>query len=159
MIREVKFDVENGSGGRPRTKDITFKGHKIRVYTIGWLSYTCFLAQVTLRLWEREGVLPKPFFKLAHVSRYYTPAEILVYSKLIREHYATGRDKGLLKQMLIKAHSDIRKKYLSLKDGEKVSDNLLVLPEEKAIWSQYDKHKTKKKLSTEHYHEVMELMK
>jgi len=87
----------------PRLKKVKIGKHVLEVYTIGCLADATGLANVTLRLWERQLILPKPILKLPGTFRYYTALEITTYASLIGRHYSSGRDTVQLRAMLASA--------------------------------------------------------
>ena len=99
------------TGPLPVFKDVIYSGIRIRVYSIGWLSVISSLANVTLRLWERKGILPKPLFRLANRRRWYTPMELFQYNTLVRSHYQGNRSLLALKQQLHSAQLKAKAYY------------------------------------------------
>lgn len=93
--------------GRPRSKQVMLGKHTLEVYSIGFLAMATDLANVTLRLWERKGILPKPILTLPGM-RYYTAPELLKYAALISEHYVSGRDLKKLRALLHGASVQVR---------------------------------------------------
>jgi len=158
MHKQIQVTLETGHGPRPRVKVIIWKNHRIKLYSIGWLRYMTFLADVTIRGWERKGILPKPFFKLSGGVRWYTPAELMAYSTYIHQHYQSGRDLNLLESQLGKAHVAIRNKYLGLKTGSAIPVFMQQLSAEKQIQEAFDNYENKRTLSREHFAEVQALV-
>lgn len=158
MHKQIQVSLEQGTGPKPRTKDVVWKGSTLRLYTIGWLRYLTFLADVTLRGWERKEILPKPIMTLAGGTRWYTPAELIVYSSLIRQHYSTGRNLIALKARLATAYIDIRKKYLKMKEGETLATGFDVLQNENAVEQAFTKSGIQRKLDKDHFHEIKALI-
>jgi hypothetical protein len=159
MHKQIQLTVEVGGGSKPRTKDVIWQEHRIRLYTIGWLRYMTYLADVTLRGWERKGILPKPFFKLGGNTRWYTPAELMAYSARIQQHYSSDRDLGKLKKDLIDLSMRLRKQYMGLKPTDKLTLGMAELQGEKQMQENFGRENTKRKLSKEHFHEVQSLIK
>jgi DNA-binding transcriptional MerR regulator len=157
MRKQVQIMVETGNGTRPLTKDVILTGRRIRVYTIGWLRYMTHLADVTLRGWEREGILPKPICKLPGNTRWYTSAELMVYTALIRQHYQSGRNMPKLRQNLAEACIKIRKNYMT--PNLKVAPEMLALQNEQELSNSFDRTKLKDKLSKEKFYEVDQIIK
>jgi DNA-binding transcriptional MerR regulator len=58
----------------------------LTLYSLGWLSLLAHRSCVTLRGWERSGLLPKPIFdkQVDPSVRYYTAGELLGYARIIR---------------------------------------------------------------------------
>jgi DNA-binding transcriptional MerR regulator len=157
MHKEVQVKIEIGGGAKPRTKDIIFNDKRIRVYSVGWFSYLTFLAQVTLRKWEREGILPRPFFKLAGANRWYSPAELMLYTREIQAHYQTkDRDLKSLRQKLADLSVQIRKDYTKKVN---LPDAWTKLSNEDKIQKTFETENFKDKLSKENYEEVMSKFK
>jgi hypothetical protein len=159
MHKQVQVTLEQGTGPKPKTKDVIWKdGIRIRVYTIGWLRYLTCLADVTLRGWEKKEILPKPIMKLPGMTRWYSPAELVVYSSIIKSHYSSGRDLRVLKQRLAQAYVDIRRKYLGMKPGDKPSSGFDVLPNEESVERAFNKQQTDKVLNRENFYEIKQLI-
>lgn len=96
--------------GFPRTKKVMLGSHTFEVYTIGFLAATTELAQVTLRLWERKGILPKPILRIPGTMRYYTASEVLAYAGAVSEHYTSGRNLKKLSVQLNALSISLREK-------------------------------------------------
>lgn len=159
MHKQIQISVERGDGPKPRTKDVMWQQDiRVRLYTIGWLRYLTSLADVTLRGWERKEILPKPIMKLAGNTRWYSPAELVVYSTIIKQHYSSGRDLKVLKQRLSHAYVDIRKKYLGMKPGDTAIQGFDILPNEKKVEQVFSKQVTDKLLNKEHFYEIKQLI-
>lgn len=156
MRKQIQIMVETGNGPKPITKDVILANRRIRVYTIGWLRYMTHLADVTLRGWERNGILPKPICKLAGNTRWYSSAELLVYTALIRQHYQSGRDMNKLKRNLAEANIKIRKQYMG--SVQKLPPEMLALQNEKELQNSFDRTRFKDKLSKEKFYEVDQII-
>lgn len=87
MIRNTHTVTMALSGTMTKPKKLRYKGLVINTYSIGWLSVYCALARVTLRGWERKGIIPKPLFTVGG-RRLYTPFEIEHYAQRINAFYA-----------------------------------------------------------------------
>ena len=73
----------------------TIKGQQVELFTVGQLGAALGRAAVTMRLWERNGVIPKARMRLSNKNgvggrRYYTRPQV----EGIR---AIAQDEGLLK--------------------------------------------------------------
>jgi DNA-binding transcriptional MerR regulator len=158
MHKQIQATIERGSGSRPRTKDIIHSDTRIRLYSIGWMRYMTYLADVTLRGWERKQILPKPIFALAGGVRWYSSAELIAYSRIIQQHYTGDRDLVKLKQALAAAYVKIHKSYTVLKK-ETANPDFLALRDEESYERNFNKSKTKDKLSKEKFYEVEELIR
>lgn len=107
-------------GPRPFIKRVSFQEHPLELYTIGWMSYLTRLAQVTLRLWQRLGILPPPLFSPKGALRWYSAVELQRYSALINSHYASGsRDKLALKRALASESVVIRAAFKRIRPETK----------------------------------------
>lgn len=114
MRKEVTGQILAGTAPVPRIKIVPYQGANLHLYSVGWLSYLSKLAVVTIRLWERQKLLPKPFFKLADGNRWYTAAELSEYTKAIQGYYQEGRDKQKLRAELGAISARLRTDYKSL---------------------------------------------
>jgi DNA-binding transcriptional MerR regulator len=132
------------TGPKPRVKTVVVNGAaRIRVYSTGFAARIIGLAPVTIRLWERNGIFPRPLVKLP-VNRWYTGLEIRTYGKLIRDHYQSGA--GSKTQLA--ANLKAARKNLALNLSQLTTDNsaahplLVKLPhtEEQAILAPF-RHK------------------
>lgn len=76
----------------PFKKDILYKGVRLTVYSIGWLSLVTGRTNFTVRRWERVGLLPPPLINLNadtdprskrvnKTFRWYLAAEIIGFSE------------------------------------------------------------------------------
>jgi DNA-binding transcriptional MerR regulator len=158
MHKETRANFEGSEGPRPRVKEASWNGSPLRLYTIGWLRYMTMLADVTIRGWEKKGILPKPFFKLGGNVRYYTPAELMAYSAIIHQHYQGDRNLKELKAKLGQANMTIRKNYLGMKAGQSVPAHMLKLLTEKQIITAFTNHENKKALNRENFGEIKTLI-
>ena len=160
MLNQIKEQIQSGPKIKPRNKDIVFQGVRLRVYSISWFSYLTYLSLNTIRLWERNGIVPKPFFVLAGKNRWYSAAELLTYSNAIRQHYQGNRDLESLRVNLHNLNRQIRKRYLGLKPETKknYSDICFALPDEKRLREQFFENAVNKKITKEHFWEVKQLL-
>lgn len=71
--------------GSLRSKDILYGQQTLTLYTIGWLAELTGMALSTLRLWERQGILPRPLLHVGHAGRYYTAVELQEYRSVLRQ--------------------------------------------------------------------------
>ena len=83
----------------PRTKTSFLAGHKVKLYSIGWLAYMCDRTRDTIRRWERTNILPAPIFHVSENARWYTAAELMGYSQIIRTANIKRGEKTLLPVM------------------------------------------------------------
>lgn len=74
---------------KPRKKVVTWQGHKLTLYSVGWLAYMSNCKQRTLRFWESEEIIPKPLFS-AGFYRWYCVYELQGYSAIISKHLGRG---------------------------------------------------------------------
>lgn len=129
----------------PRTKHVRLGAHTLELYSIGYLSDISELAVVTLRLWERQGVLPKPILRIAGGIRFYTALEIAVYAALIRDHYMADRDKRKLRANFYAKATEIRQRLKQIESSPTCPTEftrLLVKPKQK--WTYEDAAKNSK---------------
>jgi hypothetical protein len=90
---------------------VVYEGKSFQLYSIGWLALVTSLAAVTLRLWERKKILPRPYFTLGN-GRWYTALELDLFDKEIREHYQGDRDLNKLRTKLGAASHFVHRVYL-----------------------------------------------
>jgi hypothetical protein len=114
MKNETLRQLQTGQGPVPWTKDISHNRVPLRLYSIGWLSYITLFASVTLRLWERQKILPKPVFALPSGGRWYSPAELTAFRTAIEFYVTNGRDKEVLRKQMAAASLKIRRVYSSI---------------------------------------------
>lgn len=76
--------------GTLRSKQVRLGEQQVLLYTIGWLSLLTNMALSTLRLWERQKVLPPPIVKVGHQGRYYTAVELQEYRAVLLQLRAHG---------------------------------------------------------------------
>lgn len=114
MKKETLVKLQAGQGPVPWTKDIAHNKVPIRLYSIGWLSYITLFAAVTLRLWERRAILPKPIFALPSGGRWYSPAELTAFRTAIEFYVSNGRDKEVLRKQMAAASLKIRRVYSTI---------------------------------------------
>lgn len=126
------FQKLKAANGAPMIKRVTWNGVQIHLYSIGWLSFHSKMAQVTLRLWQRQKVLPEPVMQLPGSVRWYSAPEVILFSQIIGEHYTSGRDRTTLIQRLSKASSSIASRYKALSPATRSKFPLeyLALPKE-----------------------------
>ncbi len=123
----------------PRTKQVRLGAHTLELYSIGYLADICDLAVVTIRLWERQELLPKPILRVAGGIRFYTALEIATYASLIQNHYASGRDKRLLRSQFATKNTEIRARLKQIEKSPTCPTELtrlLVKPKQK--WTYED---------------------
>jgi DNA-binding transcriptional MerR regulator len=159
MHVETQQRVMTGLGPMPRAKNVLFKGQQLRVYSIGWFSYLTYLSKETIRLWERLQVLPRPYFKLAGNLRWYSAAELVLYSKAIRDHYQSGRDRSSLRSTLQKIGIVVQREFSGFKNGKLLPKNYTALDREPALLKSFRQQKFKNKLSVDQFFEVQKLLK
>lgn len=72
----------------PFKKCVVFNETTLTVYSIGWLALLVSRHVGTLRVMEKEGVLPQPIFheQMGNDVRYYTAAELLGYSEILKSN-------------------------------------------------------------------------
>ena len=85
--------VDDRAWDRPVKKVV--RGQEVELFTIGQLGQALGRAAVTLRLWERNGIIPKARMRLAPKNgiggrRYYTRAQVEGIAQIAQEE-------GLLK--------------------------------------------------------------
>lgn len=70
-------------------------GVEVRVFRIGEVAQATGAGQATLRLWERQGLIPRPTVKSSH--RYYTEHQLgllsAFYASAIQAKYSAARPK------------------------------------------------------------------
>jgi hypothetical protein len=120
----------------PFKKQVLLDNHQmLTLYSIGWLALLTKRRPVTLRLWESQGVLPKPIFdgQLSEPFRYYTAGELMGYAKVINT-YSQRRRPGYAfsAEMKAKLH-DFRVDLKKTMTGHK--NLVLKLPDEAQIES------------------------
>jgi hypothetical protein len=110
----------------------------ITLYSIGWLSFLVRRHVQTVRIWERDGILPKPVFdkQVDDMYRWYCAAELMGYAQIYQslKMPSTLKDSSqVAKSMVIfkrKAHSY----YTALKNEiNKTSKTLASLPKEEFL--------------------------
>lgn len=111
----------------PRRKRVKVGKHTLEVYSIGFLAAATNLANVTLRLWERKQILPKPVLNVGSGMRFYTAPEILNYASIIMEHYQASRDLRKLKARLDMQCTRIREMFRQNLDSPSLPVNVLSL--------------------------------
>lgn len=156
MFKEMQDKLAAGSGAIPRIKRVLWQETTISVYSIGWMSYLTFLAAVTIRKWEREGIIPKPFFKLAGSNRWYSAAELLLYSSTIHRMYQYKRDLRSLKLELHKLSVQIRRRYLKV--DSTLPQEYIALKDEVMVAKKFRQHKFKEKLTRQGFFEVNKIV-
>lgn len=77
----------------PFKKTVSYKGHRLTVYSIGWLAELTKVHVQTLRKREKLGVLPKPLFADKSNLRYYTIVELMGFASIFRS-MPTYRGRG-----------------------------------------------------------------
>ena len=65
-------------------KTIMFGKLKVRLYSVAWLGAMIEKSPRAIHAWERQGMFPKPIFKLNDAIRWYCAAELHGYSKIVR---------------------------------------------------------------------------
>lgn len=99
-----------------RLKQVRLGDHALELYPISMLQSSTGLAAVTLRLWQRNKVLPPPVLKVPGGLRWYSALEITEYGALVRSHYdqGVGRKLTVLSQNLHHTASQIRSKLRAI---------------------------------------------
>lgn len=99
-----------------RLKQVRLGDHALELYPISMLQSSTGLAAVTLRLWQRQKVLPPPVLKVPGGLRWYSALEITEYGSLVRSHYdqGPGRKLTVLSQNLHHSASKIRAKLRAI---------------------------------------------
>lgn len=62
-----------------------WKGRMIKLCTTGELGSYIGRDPLTIRLWERKGILPKPLFSTKRKMRLYTENQVIGIKRLIQE--------------------------------------------------------------------------
>lgn len=147
-MRTTQQQLVKGVGPLPRTKQVVLAGIGLRCYSIGWLAYTSNAAQVTLRLWERNGVLPRPLVRIGD-NRWYTSMEVLRFAAAIRcYHESSPRDLAKLRAELIQVSQALHQqlKLLNDKTKSRFAGEWFTLPDEAAIIRTYKQGRKQRKL-------------
>lgn len=113
--------------GIPRTRRVQLGKHTLEVYTIGLLATATQMARVTLRLWERKKVLPRPILKIPGEMRYYTASEILKYATVISNYHTGRQDLKVLAANLAKAELQLRSLLTEVAQADKCPVEILCL--------------------------------
>jgi hypothetical protein len=124
--------------GIPLERNFIYEGYSLRLYSIGWLAYMCNRSQVCIRKWQRNGVLPRPIFDLNDGRRWYSVAELLGYSKIIRESNIRPGKQSLFAVKEWTARYKLRLKKLYEQEPQKIRAEF---PEEFSIKDLMRRHK------------------
>lgn len=118
----------------PRWKDVEFENHRVRIYSIGWLSLIAKLTPSNCKRWEKLGILPKPLMQLTGKWRYYLADEILGYSNaLSRARISSGQSRKEFDRGTFSRLSRITRAAVRLKAEKSPEELLTKLPQENAI--------------------------
>ena len=106
-------------------------GQKVMVYPISYLARKLGRANVTLRLWERDGTIPKASIRLPNGWRYYLHAEVAAMVDIAQEE-GIRQGKGLnttnFSQRVWKAIDEIWKN-METQNGKKNSSEKVSIQE------------------------------
>ncbi len=121
----------------PQEKSIIYGSHSIKVYSIGFLSYMCNRSQNCIRRWQRTKILPRPIFDLYDGKRWYTAAELIGYTQIVRQGNIRAGAKMPISVKLQFADFRRQLKHVIKKDP----DNLQGLPSNFSIADLMRKHR------------------
>lgn len=123
----------------PKTRTVRLGAHTLELYSIGFLADICNLAVVTIRLWERQQLLPKPILRVSGGIRFYTALEIATYASLVQAHYASGRDKRKLREQFMAKNAEIRRRLQQIEKSPTCPTELTrLLVKPKPKWTYED---------------------
>ena len=75
-----------------KSRRVDYGGRSIKLYTIGWMAYSFQRHPETVKLWEKQGILPLPLLSVKTKWRYYTADEIQAYTSVF---LASGIQSGV----------------------------------------------------------------
>jgi len=70
---------------RPKKRKVTIGEITLEVYTVGWLALAADREPSTIKLWEKNKVLPGPLLDIDSPWRFYTADEIIGYVRALNQ--------------------------------------------------------------------------
>lgn len=91
---------------------VWYKGYELELYTIGELAKAVKRSVETIRLWEKEKLIPKPMWKARNKVRLYHPKEVAAMQRVLKKQGKYAH-KDELKEAIWAELVDVRKEILA----------------------------------------------